>query len=365
MVWGIVELALLDTAQPVWYPYYGSWIVSLVSEAILLALRVSVSEGLGLGSFEIAGKLVQLARILIFLGMPLGVWALRTKDLEACSEESSRLLGDSQNTHYGALGQVDSDSETAEARERMIKKIEASGNWWTYAKSFALLWPYVWPKGERWLQFSMVMVGCCLLAERGLNVMVPHQLGVLTDSLTKGEDRLPWIELVLYVTYRWLDSGSGVQALQQYLWMPVDQYSYRTLTTAAYNHVMALSYDFHSNKKTGEVWHSISQGRSVNGFIESMLFQVLPMLVDLCVAFAYFFIVFDVYMALIVAVVSVVYLWTTTKLSAMKSNTRRDLNTTGRNEITILIETLSSWTTVSVILPKNTVKEKTNAKISN
>jgi len=89
---------------------------------------------------------------------------------------------------------------------------------------------------------------------------------------------------------------------------------------------MSLSYDFHSNKKTGEIWSSITQGRAVNGFIETILFQVIPMLVDLCVAFAYFFILFDAYMALIVAVVSVVYLWVTAKLSAMRNDIRRDLN---------------------------------------
>jgi ABC-type transport system involved in Fe-S cluster assembly fused permease/ATPase subunit len=144
-----------------------------------------------------------------------------------------------------------------------------------------------------------------------------------------GAGRVPWSPLTLFVLFRWLDSGSGVQALQQYLWMPIDQYTHRSLTVAAYNHLMSLSYDFHSNKKTGEVWSSIAQGRSVNGFIESILFQVGPMLVDLCIAFAYFFWAFDAYMALIVAAVSVVYLWATFKLSAMRTDLRRELNTVG------------------------------------
>ncbi|KAF8541043.1 hypothetical protein BDD12DRAFT_876263 [Trichophaea hybrida] len=109
-----------------------------------------------------------------------------------------------------------------------------------------------------------------------------------------------------------------------YLWMPLDQYTHRSLTTAAYNHVMSLSYDFHMGKKTGEIWSSIAQGRSVNGFIETVFFQIVPMLVDLCVAFAYFFHSFDAYMALIVAVVSVVYLWVTAKLSAIRNDMRRD-----------------------------------------
>lgn len=137
---------------------------------------------------------------------------------------------------------------------------------------------------------------------------------------------VPWVQVSLYVIYRWLDSGSGISALQRYLWMPIDQYSYRSITTAAYNHVMSLSHDFHTNKKTGELYTSVNQGRSVNGFIESILFAVLPMLADLCVAFAYFFWVFNSYMALIVAVVSVVYLWVTTKLGTMRNQMRRDFN---------------------------------------
>jgi len=32
----------------------------------------------------------------------------------------------------------------------------------------------------------MVMVAFCLLAERGLNALVPHQLGVVTNSLSTG-----------------------------------------------------------------------------------------------------------------------------------------------------------------------------------
>lgn len=144
--------------------------------------------------------------------------------------------------------------------------------------------------------------------------------------LTGTAGRIPWVQLTFYVALRWLDSASGVEALQNFLWMPIEQYSYRSLTGAAYNHVMSLSYDFHSNKQTGDVWSSIAQGRAVNGFVETILFQVFPMLADLLVAFAYFFIVFGTYMALIVGSVMVVYLYATFKLSIARNSTRRELN---------------------------------------
>jgi len=144
--------------------------------------------------------------------------------------------------------------------------------------------------------------------------------------LTGTAGHIPWLQLTVFVVLRWLDSPSGIMALQGFLWMPAEQHSYRALTTAAYNHVMCLSYDFHSNKQTGDVWSSIVQGRAVNWFIETILFQVFPMMADLVFAFAYFFIVFGTYMALIVGSVTVVYLYVTFKLSAMKNATRREMN---------------------------------------
>jgi ABC-type transport system involved in Fe-S cluster assembly fused permease/ATPase subunit len=113
---------------------------------------------------------------------------------------------------------------------------------------------------------------------------------------------------------------------------------------------MNLSSDFHSNKKSGELYASIDQGRSINGFIDDVCFTVLPMLVDLIVAFGYFYYLFDAYMALIVGVVTVVYLWATTKLGAQQDQIRRDYRTSSRNESHVLYESMGSWTTVCVSL---------------
>lgn len=144
-------------------------------------------------------------------------------------------------------------------------------------------------------------------------------------ELTVPAGVVPWTEVSLYVLFRWLDSGSGVSALKTYLWLPIDQYSYRSITTAAYEQVMSLSYDFHCDKKTGEIWASIGQGRTVNGIVDLLLFQFSPMVVDLFVAFAYFYILFNVYMAFIVGVVSVLYLWATAKMGSIGVRVRRQV----------------------------------------
>jgi ABC-type transport system involved in Fe-S cluster assembly fused permease/ATPase subunit len=116
---------------------------------------------------------------------------------------------------------------------------------------------------------------------------------------------------------------------------------------------MNLSSDFHANKKSGELYASIDQGRSINGFIDDVCFSILPMLVDLIVAFGYFYYLFDAYMALIVGVVTVVYLWVTTKLGAQQDQIRRDYRTSCRNENHVLYESMGSWSTVSVSLERS------------
>lgn len=308
-------------------------------------------------AFKRASFIIQTIRIAFLLLLPAVFWGFQIYDnrKETGNDEESAGLLTANNGNagggglYGATSPecVDESAETREAKARMLKKIEESGNWWIYAKSFAIFWPYVWPSKDGWLKLSMILVGICLLVERGLNVMVPYQLGVVTNALAHGNGSIPWVQVSLYVMYRWLDSGSGISALQRYLWMPIDQYAYRSITTAAYNHVMSLSHDFHTNKKTGDLYSSVNQGRSVNGFIESVLFSVLPMLADLCVAFVYFYVAFNSYMALIVAVVSMVYLWVTARLGSRKNQMRRDFNAASRKEASIMWETMSSWTTVS------------------
>src|SRR5436305_4999706 len=100
----------------------------------------------------------------------------------------------------------------------------------------------------------MLVIGCVLLGQRALNVMVPRQLGIITDSLmnnghpsdlhegkrflpllgmparcmlkTLGHNlwESPWLQVSLYCLYRFLQSGSGLPALKDYLWISIVQY---------------------------------------------------------------------------------------------------------------------------------------------
>jgi ATP-binding cassette, subfamily B, vacuolar membrane transporter HMT1/ACLQ len=99
-----------------------------------------------------------------------------------------------------------------------------------------------------------------LVLQRTVNVLAPFQLGVLVDSL--GKDHIPVKEIILYVAYRGLQGNQGaIGAARAVLWIPVSQSLFRRLSTAAFEHVLDLSLEFHLNKKIGEVTSALSRER--------------------------------------------------------------------------------------------------------
>jgi hypothetical protein len=50
--------------------------------------------------------------------------------------------------------------------------------------------PYVWPVNSKALQVRALLVGCCILTTNALNVLVPRQLGAVTDALVGGDGKI-------------------------------------------------------------------------------------------------------------------------------------------------------------------------------
>jgi hypothetical protein len=183
-------------------------------------------------------------------------------------------------------------------------------NWLEYLKSYTILFPYLWPSNNRKLQAILFACMFIVALMRVVQLAVIIEIGVITDYLSGeyGTVVMPWAHIVLYIVLRLLQGGNGLLgAIRAILWLPISQYSYRELSVAAFEHVHSLSLDFHLGKKTGEVLSAMGKGSAVNTFLESLTFQVVPMMFDLCVAIAYFLIVFDAYYALVVALVTFWY----------------------------------------------------------
>jgi ABC-type bacteriocin/lantibiotic exporter with double-glycine peptidase domain len=177
----------------------------------------------------------------------------------------------------------------------------------------------------------MVVVVCFFLvfAQRGVNVLVPIQAGLITNKLSGdyGPVVIPWKEICLYILYRMLQGANGLLgSIRSTLWIPINQYAYRELSIASFEHVHSLSYDFHVGKKTGEVLSALGKGNSINTFLDQITFQVAPMIIDLTVALFYFGIVFDAYYVLVVTLVTATYIYVTLVLAKQRADARRTAN---------------------------------------
>ena len=253
--------------------------------------------------------------------------------------ETTGLLNGHQVENGNANGHVygDTNSKSTDQPEAWSRPVKVpSTSWWEYIRGYSLFFPYLWPAKSFRLQLTFVACFSLVLVARVVNILVPVQVGLITDKLS-GEDgdasTIPWIGISLFIFYKLLQGNNGLLgALRSALWIPISQYSYQELATASFEHVHGLSLDFHLGKKTGEVLSALSKGSSINTFLEQVTFQVLPMLIDLGVAIAYFLIEYDAYYALVVAIVTFAYLYLTVRLAQWRAEIRREMVNSSRQE---------------------------------
>lgn len=106
-----------------------------------------------------------------------------------------------------------------------------------------------------------------MVAERALTILVPRQLGIITNELTKaaGTNQMPWFEIDNWMLLAFLDSQAGLQWIKRILQMPVEQYGYQALSKSAFRHMMGLSMSFPNEKNSGGLVRAIEQGTMIRG----------------------------------------------------------------------------------------------------
>lgn len=229
-------------------------------------------------------------------------------------------------------------------------------SWWEYLSGYSLFFPYLWPSKSLRLKITVIICFSIVMLQRLVNFLVPLQIGTVTDRLSGDEAAqdddssglgMPWLAISLLVLFKIFQGPSGLLgAARSVLWIPVSQYSYQALSTASFEHVHGLSLEFHLGKRTGEVLSALSKGAAINTFLEQVTFQVLPMLVDLGVAIAYFTIYFDIYYSLTISIVTFWYLYATIRLAQMRAEQRRRMINADREEDAVKNDSIQSYETV-------------------
>lgn len=221
-----------------------------------------------------------------------------------------------------------------------------SSSWTTAWNKIKKLFPFLWPQG--WYLQSLVLACYLLLAlGRVVNVMVPLAYKRIVDDLTlsssngtfssflvdissfsASDKHLPLAALSLYTFFRFLQGGVGLlSSLQYFLWIPVGQYTTRKVSVKMLEHLHSLSFQFHINRKTGELLRVVDRGTSSIGSLLSYLaFNILPVFVDIGIAVVFFAYVFDLLMAGIVLSTMILYIGFTIWITEWRTRFRREMN---------------------------------------
>ncbi|RKP19986.1 P-loop containing nucleoside triphosphate hydrolase protein, partial [Rozella allomycis CSF55] len=210
--------------------------------------------------------------------------------------------------------------------------------------------PFVWPRNSLKLQIMVLISFGCLIIGRIVNVYVPVQFKNVIDSLTQSANtfNVPWMTIIIYVVFRFFQSGVGLIAvLQNLLWIRVGQYTTKSISVEMFSHLHSLSLQFHLNRKTGEVLRVMDRGTaSIVSLLNSILFNIFPTLVDITVALLFFIITFDGWFGLIVLLTMGSYICMTVLITEWRTKFRKTMNELENKTSQRAVDSLLNFETV-------------------
>jgi len=222
-----------------------------------------------------------------------------------------------------------------------------------------MLLPFVWPKGNLFLQILVLICFLILIAGRGVSLLVPIYYKKIVNELTPSSSAsygstnnsesffgldltfainenqqvtFPVELIIVYVFLRFLQGGAVgsiglLNNLRVFFWIKVQQYTSRTMQVDLFAHLHALSLRWHLGRKTGEVLSVMDRGTSsITNLLNYIIFSIIPTFADIGVAVVYFIIAFDAWFGLIVFVTMAFYLLATIGVTEWRTKYRRDMN---------------------------------------
>jgi ABC-type transport system involved in Fe-S cluster assembly fused permease/ATPase subunit len=141
--------------------------------------------------------------------------------------------------------------------------------------------------------------------------------------------------------------NSGLGMIRALAKIPVEQFSYRRLTNAAFAHVMSLAMEFHADRDSAEVMKAVEQGGALTRVLDTAVLEMLPTVVDMAVAFVLLYAKFNAAVALCMLTASLAFLAAEVVTSSWNVDNRRRVTRAERREARVMHQAVQGWVTVS------------------
>uniref|UniRef100_A0A8C3A141 ATP-binding cassette sub-family B member 6 n=1 Tax=Cyclopterus lumpus TaxID=8103 RepID=A0A8C3A141_CYCLU len=223
-----------------------------------------------------------------------------------------------------------------------------------------VLLPYMWPRGNIFLQLLVLFCLTLLGVERAINVFVPIYYKNIVNELTNGSSwRTLSTTVCIYVLLKFLQGGGAgasgfVSNLRSFLWIRVQQFTNRVVQVRLFSHLHSLSLRWHLGRKTGDVLRSIDRGTSsINSLLSYIVFSIIPTMADIGISIIYFITYFNAWFGLIVFVCMALYLTLTIIITEWRTKYRRDMNLQDNNAKSKAVDSLLNFETVKYYNAEN------------
>jgi ATP-binding cassette, subfamily B, heavy metal transporter len=219
-------------------------------------------------------------------------------------------------------------------------------------KTIARVSPYLWPKGQFWVKWRVVVAMVLLLASRLISVATPLVYKWAVDSFSDTPSTPAFMlgagAVGLTVAYGIARLANvGFQQLRDVVFSPVGQRALRRLALETFTHIHRLSMRYHITRKTGGLSRIIERGvKGVDFLLRFLLFSIGPLVLELLFTAGILFFLFDVWYLTAVMVTIVLYVWFTVSVTEMRVKIRKEMNDQDTDANQKAIDSLLNFETV-------------------
>jgi ATP-binding cassette, subfamily B, heavy metal transporter len=209
--------------------------------------------------------------------------------------------------------------------------------------------PYLWPEGQFWVKWRVVVAMVLLVAAKGVAFITPFLFGRSVDALSdSGASDLMLGAVGLTLAY----GGARLlavlfQQLRDSVFARVGQRALRRVALETFSHIHRLSMRYHINRKTGGLSRIIERGvKGVEFLLRFMLFNLGPLILELILIAGFLAIYLDIWYLAVIATTIGLYVWFTFRVTEWRVQIRRRMNQQDTDANQKAIDSLLNFETV-------------------
>lgn len=217
---------------------------------------------------------------------------------------------------------------TGSTHHSRLLEVQQLGHAYNKANSqrnyIVLLRPLLWPSGEPWLRFRLVLSFLLLLMAKTISVSTPVAYKLVIDNISSTSRVALYI--CLYGAGRFL--SGAMSDVRDAIFAKVTQWIIHESAMMAFSQCHSLSVEYHIRKRsTGSLVRIIDRGtKAISQVLQQVLFSILPTSLEVLLVVVLVSTVFSYSIALVMLAFILLYVLYTLICTEWRLRLRRDMN---------------------------------------